>query len=105
VRTFTRVFQLKTSQVVERWGNIDPNTGKPDFMDGRPSNLSATVQDQWRRGNFNAPVDVVHIVQPNRAYDDAKFESKYKRYECVYYEAGATDTGLLEHTGFDEFPC
>jgi hypothetical protein len=103
-RTFIRAFRLSVQQVVENWGNIDPKTGEPDFVAGRPTNISPTVQDQWNRGNRFAWVDLVHTIQPNSLYDGVKFESKYKRFECLYYEQGRTDVGFLERTGYDEFP-
>jgi hypothetical protein len=103
VRTFVRPFRLTVQQVVERWGHLDAS-GQPDFKRGEPSVLSVQVQDNWNRGNFVAWVDLVQIIQPNVAYDGAKFESKYKRYVQCYYETGKTEAGFLEETGFDEFP-
>lgn len=113
VRTFVRSFRLMVGQVVERWGNIDPNTGQPDFMDDRKgsSSISFTTQNLWKRGTIAAWVDIVHVIRPNRAYDGNKINSKYKRYESLYYEIGAPNQpvdpaqyGLLAHEGFDEFP-
>lgn len=116
-RVWARTFRLMVQQVVEHWGHIDPRTGKADFEDGRPTSLSVTVQRAWSQGNREQWIDLVHVVQPNDAYDGVTIESKYKKYESVYYEAGAavangtnpqTDagpaTGLLEHAGYDEFP-
>jgi hypothetical protein len=62
------------------------------------------VQSAWKTGNREQWVDVVHLVQPNDAYDGVKIESRYKRYESLYYELGSTESGFLEHAGFDEFP-
>lgn len=104
VRIFARQFRYTVQQVVETWGRLDQKTGRADFEDGFPTNLSLTVQGAWKTGNREQWVDLVHLVQPNDAYDGVKIESRYKRYESVYYELGSTDSGFLEHAGFDEFP-
>lgn len=104
VRIFSRVFRYTVQQVVETWGHVDPKTGRADFEDGRPTSLSLSVQNAWRTGNREQWVDLVHLIQPNDAYDGVKIESKYKRYESLYYEIGRTDAGFLEHSGYDEFP-
>lgn len=110
-RVFLRLFRLTVQQIVERWGLIHPTTGQPNFADGRPTTISFTVQNLWRSGNRNAWIDVVHVIQPNYAYDGQKIDAKYKRFEQIYYEIAAPNQpvdpamyGLLEHTGFDEFP-
>lgn len=103
VRTFIRPFRLTVQQVVERWGNLDAK-GQPDFKRDEPTVLSTFVQDQWTRGNFAAWVEIVHLIQPNVAYDGEKFESQYKRYVQCYYENGKYEAGFLEETGYDEFP-
>lgn len=103
VRIFTRVFRYNVQQVVEKWGQIDA-AGKPNFARGEPTNLSSTVQNAWTNNNREQWVEIVHLIQPNDAYDGVKIESKYKRYESLYYEAGKADGGFLEHSGYDEFP-
>lgn len=111
VRIFSRVFRRTVSQVVEQWGQIDERTGKPNFMDGRASTISLNVQNLWQQGTTQAWIDLVHVIQPNLSYDGEKIDSKYKRFESVYYEYGmngnafpTTGLGLLSHEGFDEFP-
>jgi hypothetical protein len=111
VRTFCRVFRLSVDQVVQRWGAIDPKTGMPSFIDGRPTNISLTTQNLWKSGTRQAWVDIVQMIQPNYAYDGTKIESQYKRYLQIYYEVAAPNQkidaaalGLLEKTGYDEFP-
>lgn len=110
VRTFVRMFRLSVGQVVEQWGNID-KSGRPDFARGAETTISLTVQNLWKRGNTAAWVDLVHVIQPNVSYDGIKAESQYKKYEEVYYEYGTSSgpfakdsTGVLSHSGYDEFP-
>lgn len=110
VRTFSRVFRLTVQQVVETWGEIED--GKPNFASGRPTTISRNVQTLWQRGSIGAWIDIVHVIQPNMAYDGQKMDSRFKRYEDIYYELGASGAsradiesyGLLGHKGFDEFP-
>lgn len=112
VKTFTRVFRLTVDQIVQRWGDINPKTGKPSWMEGRPCSISFVTRNLWERNNRAAWIDLCHVVQPNLAYDGHKIEAKYKAFEDIYYELGApnqpgADTkewGLLAHSGFEEFP-
>lgn len=119
VRIFTRVFRYSVQQVVETWAHIDPVTGKPDFERGLPTTVSPTVQNAWRTNNREMWIDIVHVIQPNDSYDGVKIESRYKKFESLYYEigggsgiasgagndvSGGNQYGLLEHAGFDEFP-
>lgn len=112
VRTFVRVFQLTVQQVVQRWGEINEATGLPNFLRGDPTTISLSVQALWQNGSRQAWVTIVHFIQPNYSYDGTKIESKYKRFEELYYELGVwggTQTtpemiGVLAHNGYDEFP-
>lgn len=111
VRTFVRTFQFTVQQVVEQWGDINPKTGKPSWLEGRPCRLSENVRNLWMRGNRVAWIPLCHVVQENLSYDGTKIEAKYKRFQDVYYELSAPNTplnsnttGLLAEGGFDEFP-
>jgi hypothetical protein len=111
VRTFFRTFRLTVQQVVEQWGNIDPKTGKPDFMRGQSTTIPGFVQGLWKSRLVAAWIDCVQCIQPNVAYNPDHFDAKYKRFQQVYYVLGATNkgndpsvTGVLETSGFDEFP-
>jgi hypothetical protein len=110
VQTFLRTFRLTVQQVVDRWGEVQ--NGQPNFMDGRPTTLSMTVQNLWRNNARQTWIDLVHVIRPNEAHDPNKIDAKYKKFEDIYYEfgyphqPGAADDkiGLLAHSGFDEFP-
>lgn len=111
VRTWLRLFRISVDQVVQKWGQIDKRTGKPNFMDGRESTISYTVQNLWKSGNRQAWIDIVHCIRQNLAYDGEKIMSQYKRFEQIYYEIAAPNQpalpgkyGVLEHSGYDEFP-
>ncbi len=111
VRTFVRAFSLKVQQIVERWGEPDPTTGLYNFQDGRGTTISLAVQQYYHAGNTQVWIPIVHVIQPNVSYDGSKIEAKYLRFESIYYEMGtstnqgeAKNYGLLEHSGYHEFP-
>lgn len=105
---FLRTFELSVQQVVDMWGDKD-ESGRPNWLRGEPTTISTSTQQLYERGNLAAWVQLCHVIRPNQSYDRRKMESKYKRFEEVYYEWGAPDSaqapyGLLAHTGYDEFP-
>ena len=109
VRTFIRTFRLTVQQVVQRWGNI--RQGRPDFERGQPTVIPTVVQSLWKQRFIAAWIDLVQCIQPNVAFASNKFESKYKKFQQVYYVLGASNQGVdpavqgvLEVQGFDEFP-
>lgn len=111
VRLFSRVFRLTVQQVVTQWGEINPTTGKPNFLDGRPSKISLSTRNLWVNGSRLLPVDLVQVIQPNLSYDGRKIDSRYKRFESVTYEMGSAqtpfvplDSDILAHEGYDSFP-
>ena len=102
VDTFYREYQYSVGQTVKRFG-ID--------------NCSMAVQQQWERGNTEAPVTIMQVIEPN---DDRNMISPMARdmqYRSVYYERGrpkgrnnvrnqnAPDRrDFLLETGFEDFP-
>ncbi len=89
VDTCYREFQMSVSQVVGQFG-IDQ--------------VSETVKNLYERGNKDAWIDVIHVVEPNQEYDQRRPASKYKRFRSVYYEAGNNQDKFLRESGFDDFP-
>jgi len=92
VDTFYREYELPVAQVVKQFGI---------------ENCSQPVQEQWRRGNTEAWVRIVHAIEPNDDRDTASPLARDKAFRSVYYEAGrkATDTNqFLRRSGFDTFP-
>lgn len=67
-------------------------------------NCSDAVQRAYRDKKLDEWRDVVHVIEPNREWDERKLESKYKRFVSVYYEKGNTEKPHLSKKGFDEFP-
>jgi len=89
VDTCYREFQMTVAQVVRQFG-IDK--------------VSESVKNLYERGNKDAWIDVVHVVEPNDEFDERRPASKYKRFCSVYYELGDNKDRLLRESGFDDFP-
>ena len=89
VDTVCRELEMTVRQLVNKFG----------------ANVSQTVQNLYDQGKYEAWVPVVHFVEPNPNFDDAKSLSQFKKYCGIYYEPGAPkDQGELEYKGFDDFP-
>jgi hypothetical protein len=92
VRTLVREFNMNIDQLVNQFGYDRLSTATKVMADNQ----------QW-----NTPVSITHVVQPNREHNASRYASKYKAFYNCYYEtnAPATDDGpFLEETGFDEWP-
>lgn len=90
VNTFVREFRMTIRQVVEQFG-VKKN-GKWDW-----SNFSLAVRNLYDAGQYEAWVDVCHMIIPNPEYDPDALESKYNmKFQSVYFERGATTTQGLD---------
>lgn len=89
VDSWAREYQLTVGQVVKQFG-ID--------------NVSHSVADQWRTGNTESWVDVIHMVEPNDDRDSMSPLAKDKKFRSVYFEVDCSDDKFLRESGFDDFP-
>ena len=91
VDTHYREYQNTVGQVVKRFGL---------------EQCSQSVQNQWNNGNTEAPVNLVHVIEPNDNRDQNNPLAKFKKYRSVYYEKATKnkDGKLLLESGFDDFP-
>lgn len=110
VRVFSREFMMSVRQVVEKfvWNEY---TNEFDW-----SKCSEFVKRSWDENQTETWVVIRHVVQPNVNYNPKKLESKYKRYESIYYEPGGIigastnyignndDDKYLGEKGYDYFP-
>ena len=111
VRVFIREFTMTVRQIVERFGQFDPASGKIDW-----TNISEHIRNLWNNQHRETWIEIVHVIAPNDRYDANKLESKFRKYESVYYESGAVDgqasqlhttieiDKFLQESGFDFFP-
>ena len=90
VDTLVREFQMTVAQVVEQFGK---------------ENCSLAVRNLWDRANYDAWIDVVHIVEPRKERDYSKRDGKNMRFASCYLEPGKDQSDkFLSESGFDRFP-
>lgn len=89
VDTCCRTFSMTVRQVVERFGL---------------ETISETVRRLWDKGNYEAWVEVAHLVHPNLYHDPRSALAKHKRYASCWWELGRNGDQLLHESGFDRFP-
>jgi len=104
VDTFIRDYTMTVRQLVMRFGEYHPRTGRALW-----ERFSANVRNAWDQGNYETPIEVTHVIAPNLYRDDRRLEAKYKPWHDCYYErASSTVQGerdvFLRESGFDEFP-
>lgn len=90
--TFYQEYEISVAQCVKEFG-ID--------------NCSNTVRQQWKNGNTESWVQVVHLIEPNDDRDMMSPLAKDKKFRSVYYEKGndtLNSNRFLRRSGFDEFP-
>jgi hypothetical protein len=76
------------------------------------SAVSSRVRDHYDRGNYQAPVTIVHMIEPRRERDTSKRDAMNKAYSSCYIEVayGNTQTKdyagghLLREGGYEDFP-
>lgn len=90
VDTLCREFQLTVAQMVEQFGK---------------ENCSMTVRNLFDRGNYDAWVDVIHMVEPRKQRDYTKRDGKNMRFASCYIEPGKDQNDkFLSESGFERFP-
>tara|TARA_R100001086_G_scaffold213662_1_gene129637 strand:- start:105 stop:1565 length:1461 start_codon:yes stop_codon:yes gene_type:complete len=91
--SFYREYEITVGQTIKQFG-ID--------------NVSEHVKQQWEKGNSEAWVKIVHLIEPNDDRDNFSPMARDKAWRSVYYEAkaGGRDGAdkFLRRSGFDEFP-
>lgn len=97
--TLYREYSMTVAQVVDEFGR-KPN-GEIDW-----SNISSHVKNLYDRGGYDAWVEILHVIEPNRGRDSEKLTAKNKAFRSVWLEiGGGDDNKLLRESGFDEFPA
>ncbi len=90
VDTLCREFQMTVAQMVEQFGR---------------DNCSQTVRDMWNRGQYDAWVDVLHLVEPRKERDNTKRDGRNMRFASIYLEPGKDNSDqFLSESGFQKFP-
>ena len=90
VDTLCREFQLTVGQMVEQFGR---------------DNCSLTVRNLFDQGNYDAWVDVIHMIEPRKERDLTKRDGRNMRFASIYMEPGKDNSEkFLSESGFNRFP-
>lgn len=95
INTFFREFRMTVAQLVETFGVV---------------NLSTHVKNLYDQGNYQAWIDVCHIIMPNAEFNPNKPQPKFKKFLSYYYESGTgydlrgVEDVFLRESGYDYFP-
>ena len=92
IDTFYREYETTVGQLVKMFG-IDQ--------------VSHHVKTAHEKGNFELPVNVVHLIEPNDKRRHGSPLAVDMEYSSVYYEVGKTtesDNNFLRKSGFKRFP-
>lgn len=101
VDTLMREWQMTVRQMVMQFGQYDPRTGA-----ARWSNFSRQVKNLWDKGDYEQPIDVMHVIAPNPDMDPERLDAKYLPFTSCYYEkASDSPNQYLRESGFEEFPA
>lgn len=69
-------------------------------------NCSTAVRNLYDRRQFDAPVPVVHMIEPRRNREYGKRDSRNMAFSSCYIELSADDPNkVLRESGFREFPA
>jgi hypothetical protein len=90
VDTCYREFQMTAGQLVRQFGI---------------KQVSESAKNLYERGNMDAWIDVIHVIEPNDEYDERRPSSQFKRFRSCYYESGNTNEKMLRESGYDDFPA
>jgi hypothetical protein len=93
-------------------GNVDTIVRELDMTVGQIvgqfgiENVSNTLKTMWDRGNYDAWVTIMHMVEPNRNRDLTKKDQKNKKFSSVYFETGSDNNSkFLRESGYSRFPA
>ncbi|MBQ2136892.1 MAG: head-tail connector protein, partial [Selenomonas sp.] len=91
IEIFCRKYKMSARQLVEKFGK---------------ENVPKNILNELDNGGagIKAQHTVVWYVEPNKAYDPAKFGGEYLPYISVYYVEGSDENEFLYIGGFYEFP-
>lgn len=91
VNTLARDFQMTVGQLVQQFGR---------------ENCSQTVRNMFERGQLDAWVPVVHMVEPRLKRDPRKADSRNMPFSSCYFETGKDNWDqYLGESGFKRFPA
>jgi hypothetical protein len=89
VDTVCREMQMTVAQLVEQFG---------------AESCSQTVRNLWNQGNYDAWVDVIHMIEPRKERDSSKRDARNMRFSSCYFEPSRDNWDqFLREGGFSQF--
>lgn len=90
VDTLVREYEMTVGQIVKKFGL---------------ANVSIKVKNLYDRGQLNAWVPIVHIIEPRADRDLRKRDAKNMRFSSCYFEQATDNTErYLRESGYKRFP-
>lgn len=89
--------QFTVRQIVEQFG-VQPN-GEIDW-----GNISTTVKDAWKNGNYETAYPVLWVITPNDDFNPFRVGSTMFRFTSCYFEENSEEKKILKESGFRTFP-
>lgn len=88
VNTITRRFEQTVGAMIKEFGL---------------NNVTRAVKTLYDNGNYDAPVTIIHMLQPREFYDGNKADAANMPYQSVYFEEGANNDQTLRNSGMRQF--
>ncbi len=90
VDTFGREWRYSLGNLVEDYG-VDA--------------LPAALKESYEKGHYDTPVDVCHLIQPNRGRNPMYADNRNMAYESVHWLKGWPEDKALKVSGHPELPA
>ena len=115
VNLFMREYELSVFQIVEQFGGPDGGPAVP----GQPinwSNISMATKNHWEQGNYEASVQILWVVAPNKEHIPGNPLMKFAPFTSCHFERssgtsrisqddyGGEQGKTLRESGFITFP-
>lgn len=89
INTLFREYEISVAQAISEFGK---------------ESVSHTVRNLFDNNKLDAPVRIVHAIEPRSDRDASKRDSKNMAWKSVYFEPGADNSKCLSESGFNTFP-
>lgn len=99
VDTFYRKFKWTVRQVVEKFVSDPADDEDPGWENLHPSTIAL-----WRSRKWDTWIDIIHVMEPNDAWEAGALGTKGMRTRSVYYELGGNPNTLLGVKGYRNKP-
>lgn len=103
VNTFLREFRMTVRQLIGKFW-IKEESDAENWK-----RFSDNVKRLYVQAQYDAWIDVTHVIEPNELYEPGNPFNKRKKFSSCYFESGsqdsrAVDERYLRESGYDYFP-